>query len=262
MNEGGLVKSATRILDLLELLGASDEPMGAADAARKLSIPRSSAHMLLLTLEARHYVVADESRRFRLNPLFSGRTRPWVGGYRVPLVKMGKGEMLELVSKIGETSFLATLSDDLHIEYIEKVLSPKEVRCDAELFVPRAIYSNSPGLVLLAWRSAEEIARYFENVTLAKITSQTVTSREQLKKALQKVREQGYATTSDTNTVGVSGVSAPIFLGEDRVVAALNISVPTARFADISAKAKDAVIASAKKLSRELTRAQMESPSS
>jgi IclR family pca regulon transcriptional regulator len=255
VNEGGLVKSATRVLDLLELLGASNEALGAADIARKMSIPRSSAHMLLLTLEARHYVVADDSRRFRLNPLFAGGSRPWVGGFRVPLVQLGKIEMQDLVKNTGETSFLAALSDDHHIEYIEKVLSPQEVRCDADLFVPRAIYSNSPGLVLLAYRSSEEIDRYFEGVVLAKITAQTITSREQLNKDLAKIRKQGYATTSDTNTIGVSGVSAPVFLGEQRAVAALNISVPTARFAACADKAREAVVKAAQKLSKELTRA-------
>ena len=257
MNSSGLVKSATRVLDLLELLGKGDEALGAADVARRMSIPRSSAHMLLLTLEARHYVVGDESRRFRLNPLFAGGSQPWVGGFRVPLVELGRREMTDLVKLTGETSFLAILSDDRHIEYIEKVLSPQEVRCDAELHVAREIYSNSPGLLLLAYRTEEQIAEYFDSVTLAKITPHTITSRKNLEKELVKIREQGYATTRDTNTMAVSGVSAPVFIN-DKVVAALNISAPTSRFDACIPQATASAVQAAKKLSCELSRLNIE----
>jgi len=224
------VKSATRVLDLLEMLALTSEPMGTSEIARKLGIPKSSAHMLIATLEERGYTVDAGGRRFRLNPVFTSTARSWVGGMPTALLEVGRRAMNQLVLETGETSFLAVLRDPMHIEYVEKVLSPSEVRCDGELHVPRAIHSNSPGLVLLAYQQTQVIEQYLAAAELTAHTPKTITDREQLAQELAAARRRGYATTSDTNTVGVSGVSAPVFGPQGKVVAALNISVPTPRF--------------------------------
>ena len=256
-NEGVLastasVKSARRVLDLLEMLAATSQALGVSDVARKMGIPKSSAHMLLLTLEERNYVVDDGARRFRLNPMFSNN-RSWVGGFRSVLLEVSRKIMNQLVSKLGETCFLAVLRESDEIEYIEKVLSPSEVRCDSELFVPRAIHSNSPGLVLMAYQSTEEITRYLATADFAARTGKTLTARSAVAQEIALTRRRGYATTSDTNTVGVSGVSAPVFGPHGQIVAALNISVPTSRYGKALKYLVADIVAGAHKLGAELS---------
>ncbi len=160
--------------------------------------------------------------------------------------------MSQLVRQSGETSFLAVLRDPMHIEYIEKVLSPSEVRCDAELQKPRAVHSNSPGLVLMAYQTSETIEQYLEEAVLTPNTSKTITSRKRLASELEVIRRRGYATTSDTNTVGVSGVSAPVFGPHGRIMAALNVSVPTPRFAKSVKTITTQVVECAERISGEL----------
>lgn len=41
------VKSATRVLDLLELFSVETGPLGVSEVAKKMSIPKSSARALL-----------------------------------------------------------------------------------------------------------------------------------------------------------------------------------------------------------------------
>src|SRR5215831_10750239 len=50
------VKSAARVLDILELLFRSEEPMALKDIVSILSLPKSSAHALMRTLQSRGYV--------------------------------------------------------------------------------------------------------------------------------------------------------------------------------------------------------------
>ena len=50
------VKSAARVLDILELLFRSEEPMALKDLVSILALPKSSAHALLRTLQSRGYV--------------------------------------------------------------------------------------------------------------------------------------------------------------------------------------------------------------
>src|SRR5829696_1122016 len=62
------VKSADRALDILELLSDSGPGLTLAEIAKALGIARSSAHGLVHTLLARHYIAVDDGRgrRFRL----------------------------------------------------------------------------------------------------------------------------------------------------------------------------------------------------
>ena len=246
------VKSATRVLDLLEMLAVAPEPMGTSEIARKLEIPKSSAHMLMVTLEERRYVADTGGRRFKLNPVFTSSTRSWVGGFRSALVEVARRAMSQLVREAGETSFLAVLRDPMHIEYVEKVLSPSEVRCDSELHVPRAVHSNSPGLVLVAYQDEPAIEQYLAEAVPTPYTPKTITSRKQLAQELAPVRRRGYPSTSDTNTVGVSGVSAPVFGPQGRVVAALNVSVPTPRFSKAIKSITSQVVEYAERISSDL----------
>ena len=50
------VKSALRVLDIFELLAQHPEGLSLSEIAAALRIPKSSAHSLIYTLLARHYL--------------------------------------------------------------------------------------------------------------------------------------------------------------------------------------------------------------
>jgi DNA-binding IclR family transcriptional regulator len=251
--EKGAVKSAARVLDLLEMLASAPEKMGVSDIARSLGIPKSSAHMLLSTLQERHYVLCDEARRFRLNPMFGAGQRAWVGGSRAALIQIAPTAMMRLVEATQETSLLGVPRDDRTLEYIHKVLSPQEVRCDVTLNQPRPMHSLSLGLVLLAFQAQARTQAFLKRGKLDRLTPETTCEPARLRREIAVVRDQGYAVTRDTNTAGVSGISAPVFDGEGRVVAALSISVPTSRFEALVRRATGEVVRTARSMSDELS---------
>jgi IclR family pca regulon transcriptional regulator len=253
MNTATSVKSATRVLDLLEMLASSPMPMGVSEVARRMEIPKSSAHMLLSTLEQRQYVICDEARRFALHPMFSACAGSWVGGFRATLMHVARKSMARLAQVTGETSFLAVPREDgTTLYYIDKVLSPQEVRCDAELYAPRALHSNSLGLVLLAFQPQARTEAFLRDAELVRFTPKTICDPEELRRELESVRARGYATTKDANTIGAAGASAPIFDLKGDVVAALNVSAPTARFAAILRHATTELVREAETITREL----------
>ncbi|MFN7633490.1 MAG: helix-turn-helix domain-containing protein, partial [Acetobacteraceae bacterium] len=61
------VKSATRAIDVLELLADGPQAPTHGDLARALGMPKSSLSELLATLESRGYVTC-EADRYRLGP--------------------------------------------------------------------------------------------------------------------------------------------------------------------------------------------------
>ena len=246
------VKSALRVLDLLEMLAVVPVQVGVSEIARRLGIPKSSTYMLLSTLESRGYVVGDESRRFCLNPAFGRGKGSWVGGARAALVLATAPVMQRLARLTGESSFLGVQRDEQTLEYIEKVVSSHEVRCDAELGQPRPLHSTSLGLVILAFRAQEQSDAYLKRSNLERLTDRTQTEPARLRRELAAIRKQGYAVTRDTNAVGASGVAVPVFMA-DGSVAALNISAPTSRFDAIVERATAELMEAAAALSRDLS---------
>lgn len=251
MNDmAGAVKSATRVLDLLEMLAMVPEQVGVSEISRRLGIPKSSTHMLLGTLEARGYVVGTNDRRFHLNPIFNREGRSWVGGSSLMLMRLAKPVMQALAASSGESSFLGIAASDSSVTYITKVVSAHEVRCDGDLGVAWPIHSTSAGLALLAFQPAELTERYLQRGKLERLTAQTIVDARQLRRELAQIRARGYAVVRDTSSPGASGVAVPIFDAGGVVIAALNVSAPTARFEPVLKKVTPALIRAAEGLSR------------
>lgn len=61
--EGGSVKSALRVLEILEVFDAERRPPRVTDIVEPMNLPQSSASMLLKTMVARGYMDFDAASR-------------------------------------------------------------------------------------------------------------------------------------------------------------------------------------------------------
>jgi DNA-binding IclR family transcriptional regulator len=248
------VKSALRVLDVLEVLAAAPQSLGVSDISRRLGIPKSSASMLLLTLEGRGYVVDEGERRFALHPSLGGGPQSWVGGMRARLVHAAQPALARLAQSTGETSLLALPSDAHRIEYAAKAVSAKDLRVDVELDVPRAIHSTSAGLAILAHQPAEAFERYVGAGPLARLTRYTICDPVKLRRELDAIRRRGYAVLHQAYALDDSGVAAPVFDAHGAVVGALNVSAPTGRFTPVCERVAARVVEEAREVTSRLAR--------
>ncbi len=224
------VKSAARVLDVLELLSLAQEPMGVSELARSLDIPKSSASGLLETLRQRGYVVRSGAR-YQLAELL--RRDGWIGGEFAHLVRITRPVLESAVARTGETAFIGIMTPNRAIRYIDKVVSPKEVRYDGGLTHERPAYCTSIGQVLLASQSDAAIDSYLRTVQLKKVTPTTETDPDKLRAILQRVREVGYAESRDGHVEGASGVAAPLEGPNGRVIAGITLAAPSSRFSQM-----------------------------
>lgn len=243
------VKSASRVLDMLEYLSVTERPIGVSDVARRLRLPKSSAQALLRTLLARGYVV-HSGLGYQLSPLVgSGR---WIGGAVARLSQLAKPIMEKAADVTGESAFLGVLTPDWHVRYISKAVSKNEIRYDADLEYLRPAYCTSLGLALLAHRPAEDIERFLSHGGFRHITPETITEPIALRRALQKARRDGYAEIRDARVSGASGVSAPIFGPGGEVIAGINLAAPSWRYSKIRPSLTSNVLSSARELTHVL----------
>lgn len=226
----GEVKSAVRVLELLELLASVGEALGVSDVARTLDLPKSSAHMLLASLESRGYVVDDGMRRFALHPALRGDGQRWAGGFRGALLRAARPAMQQLADASHESVLLAVLRPDLHMEYIEKVVSRSELRIDTTLGTPKPLHATSAGLVLLAWSDESVRAQYLARAPFQKFTARTIETAAALKRELALVQRRGHAIIKDAHSAHASGMAAPVREAGGKLAGALTLAAPTSRF--------------------------------
>jgi len=241
----GEVKSAGRVLDLLELFSIGHDPLSVTEVARRLGLPKSSTQGLLSTLVGRGYLARDGVAYF-LPPEW--RDGGYVGGMRARLVSRAKPILQRMAQESQESAFLGVLVGH-EIQYLAKVLSPHEVRYDASLNTLRPVYCTSIGLVILAHLDQALAARTLNRTKLEKVTPKTITSREAIDRMLIRTRRSGFAEVKDSNVLGASGIAAPVFGARGEVLGALSIGAPTARYERAQKRVAEIVVAQARALS-------------
>lgn len=221
------VKSAARVLDVLELFAIASEPIGVSEVAKRLGLPKSSAQALLLTLAGRGYLARSEDGYALPAELKVG----WVGGIRTRLLGIARPLMDDMAQTSGESAFIGMMTKDGWVQFLAKAVSPREVRYDASLEHLRPAHCTSIGLVMLAHMRDEEVDRWLKPSLLTPVTRHTVTDPRKLRQILLAGHKAGYVEVRDANVEGASGVSAPIFGPAGDVIAGLNLGAPSSRYA-------------------------------
>lgn len=243
------VKSAGRILDVLELLTGMPQGVRVNQLARTLAIPKSSASALLGTLALRGYVEPN-GEGYRLAGGY--RAGGWVGGITGMLVRSGHPIMDKLVADTGESAYLGIATATFEIRYVAKVVSANPLRYDVELESLRPAHSTSIGQVLLASLPPDALDEYIRHHDLKRPEGRPPISERALRRVLAQARADGYVTIADSHVAGTSGAAAPVAAG-DRTVAGLAIIAPTPRFDAARNRIVPRVVAAARELERAIS---------
>lgn len=221
------VKSAERVLDIIETL--VQEPAGLSFTAllRALQIPKSSLHELLDVLTRRGYIALDSDTR-----IYTLGLHLWESGQAYlqqhDLIGEARPVMDEIVRVLNETVQLAVL-DGIENVYLAKVDCTHPVRLQSE--VGRRLYAHATGLgkVLLAHLPPEELMRRLDGRTLPQFTTTTITTISALLAELVVIRQNGFALDNEEYTPGLRCVAVPISDHSGRTIAAMSVSIPMLR---------------------------------
>ena len=135
---------------------------------------------------------------------------------------------LEQVSrKYGETAHCAVKRNDA-VVYVDKVESTGSITINTHIGTQNYMHCSGVGKCILAYLPAEEQERILSGPLVTK-TFNTITNSEQLREEIRKVREQGYATDNEEDSLGLSCVAIPVFSAPGKVVCAISISGMTPR---------------------------------
>jgi DNA-binding IclR family transcriptional regulator len=218
--------SLDRAVAVLEMLGESDTALSLAEVCQRLRLHKSTAHRSLMVLERSALIERTPENRYRLGlKLYELGNR---AVEQVDLRTRVHPYFRRLAAQVGETVHLSVLQKT-SILYLDKVEPNRRVCVSSRTGTSNPVYCTSMGKAMLAFQPPEVIDQIVSKIRFVRYTHKTLTSREALLKALERVRRRGYAIDDQEIEIGVRCIGAPIFDEKRQAIAAVSVSGPASR---------------------------------
>ena len=141
------------------------------------------------------------------------------------LIRVAQAKLESLVQQTGQSAHLTVLDGD-RVLVVATVDSPSALRVIMRLGDYRNLHTTAAGKLFLALGAPDLLDNLFALGELPRSTPLTLTQRDELDKALARIRREGLAWNRGENTVGAGAVAAPIFDADGDMVAALSVVYP------------------------------------
>jgi IclR family transcriptional regulator, pca regulon regulatory protein len=214
--DGAFVRSLERGLLVVRAL-SSPEPQALSDVARTTGVSRAAARRFLLTLEQLGYV-RQAGGRFALTPRVLELGYAYLSSLTLP--EVAQPHLERLVERVQESSSVSVLDGD-DVVYVARVPTRRIMSVTISVGTRFPAYATSMGRVLLAGLPDAELDAALSRADLRKLTARTVTSADELRAEIERVRRQGYAIVDQELEAGLRSIAAPI----GGAAAAVNLSV-------------------------------------
>ncbi|WP_411842869.1 IclR family transcriptional regulator [Salinicoccus sp. HZC-1] len=240
------VKSAERVLDVIDYLTLTDEGATLMELSKKLEIPKSSMSQLLGTMLRKDYLIKTNGNIYKLgHKLITAGNKARISN---DIFSSSISILKETVSKTGETVFLAIRSSE-EIIYLAKIDSEDSARTTAQPGMRKPLHCTGLGKAFLSFEDEDVRAELLASISLDYHTSHTITDRSKLEKVTSAFRAQGFAIDDEENDLGVYCISAPVYGDQGNMIAAISCAGSKARMLKKRQSVIEEITASAKRIS-------------
>ncbi len=205
--ENGPVQSVAKALRLLDPLMEARQPLTLTALSERTGWPKSTVHGLLTTLREGAVVEQQSDGRYGLGVRLFEYGCAVSAGWSV--ADMAKPHLQHLANMTGESVFLS-MPDRTESITIEQVQSRAGLRVVSEVGTRLPLHCTSQGKVFLAAMTDREAKRVLSRRALAPYTPKTIVVWEDILRALQNVRTQGFAVEDGEYRFGLCSASAPV----------------------------------------------------
>jgi DNA-binding IclR family transcriptional regulator len=243
-NAQSLVQSISRAADILECL--SNGINSVTDIANHCGCSKSTAHRLLQTLTKKSLAAQDPfSRKYYMGYLITRLIwKPEIAHQYLTIC--AEEEVNQLADITGETVTLGLL---VGLRYVNlySVPSKYDLRVVEAPQKPGHMHAGAPRKMVLAQLSNKELKLAMNYLKLQPATGQASIDKDELTAQIKKIRQQGYAVSSNELTIGAMSIAAPI--KKYVCPAALSILGPESRMQPRIAEFLNYLISSATRIS-------------
>lgn len=222
------VQSVARALRVLEAVSRSESGVGVRELARSVGLKVPTAHGLIKTLAAEGYLCQEkDTGRYGLGLKCFGLAGVCRRSRSLPAVAVP--HMEQLASDTGETVLLAMMQGR-DIVWAAQAMGTRSLVANLEEYPPVAPYETVTGRTLLAYVSCDELAEFVRGHPMAESTGEHIRTQGDLDNELEAIRRRGYAMIRRRRADTLSAVAAPVRNHIGTAVAAVGVSLPSARF--------------------------------
>ncbi len=235
---------------LLELLCQAAEPLSVTQISQSLELNKHMVLRLLGTLCDEGWVVQEEGPVYRVSlvPLYHF-SKPIS---RMDVVGAAEEPINELWDLTGETTYMSIRDGDRSMGVVVRQ-TRRDVQVTGRIGSRLMMHGCAPGKVLLAHAEPELFQRLAQEGFL-RYTDTTICDPTALRKHLEQVVQQGYATDNEEYLRGMICLAAPVFDYTGCVVASVGITTLTMFHSHESMLEAytDPILATCRKISRTL----------
>jgi DNA-binding IclR family transcriptional regulator len=178
------VKSAVRVLEVLELFQHERKPLTLKEICASLEYPQSSGTVLMKNLVTHGYLSYDRAARMYFPTLKVASLGDWVGN-----ALFGQSAVFEVMRDLhnatGEAVAIAA-ANDIYIQYIRMIQSIHPLRFHVEEGSMRPLTLSATGWLLMSVHNDRAVEKLIRR---ANIATRRVEDRQPLPLMMERVRE-------------------------------------------------------------------------
>lgn len=216
-----MINSVLKAIQVMNLFSAAEPRLSVTEIARRLNMPKSTAHSLLNTLASEGFIEKIGRDAYALGKAVIVLTQ----GVRVNVELRDRAApyLRELADQCSESVYLTVLDGDYAL-YIYAIESSRRLIARTAVGDRAFLHSTGVGKAILAELPEADIDGIIERVGLPKITSYTTTDAAELKARLAQVHERGYSFDNQENELGNFCIGAALYDGTGQVIGACSVA--------------------------------------
>ena len=244
------VPGLERGLRILQLFDRSRKVISAAEMARALDIPRSTAFRIAQTLEHLGFLVR-ENDAYRVGPAVLRMGFEYIAS--LEFTELARPLVEKLRDETGYSAQLV-IRDGRDVVVVLKAAAQTTFGSNVNVGTRLPAHATILGRILLADTDDRALAALYPGASLPKASAKSPHSLAELKRLLREDRARGYAVSESFFEQGVSAVAAPVRDGTGEIVAAISITAqrPTLEPAELRERLIKQVLRAARELSHQL----------
>jgi len=216
-----MINSVLKALDIMQSFSTIEPRLSLKEISSKLTLPKSTTHSLLKTLQSRGFIEQTDDGRYSLGTSVISLTQ----SVRVNVELRDRSAPLlrQLADSVRASAYLTVREDD-KVVYVYAVESPQRLQARTAVGDRGHMHSTSVGKAILSVLPESEVLGILSRTGLPQFTDCTITRVEDLMAELVESRRRGYALDRGENEENTYCVGAPIFDDRGRVIGACSIS--------------------------------------
>jgi len=221
------VQSLERALTILNKLSEYPDGIQIARLSEQVGLTKSTVHRLLATLSSMNYVVKDEETdKYKLGLQVLFLSRNLLNNSNI--VTIAKPYLERLSQEVNETVHLC-IEDQGEVVYIDKIESNQTIRMYSRIGSRAPMYCTGVGKILLSDKDQDTLEKIASTIHFIPKTPNTITSKEEFLKEIERVKNQGYALDNAENEAVLMCIASPIYDHRGKIIASFSISGPNNR---------------------------------